>query len=132
MPSVICEEAAAKANEQIRARCAELGIPPAYAPQVSTNFLRRGPDLINTDRRRELRELAEERLEALTRTAKTEIDRNTLLDIEEQLILGGLESDEATATLAAMPTAEALMPALGLEDLGVKPGSPPRTRPHNC
>ena len=37
----------------------------------------------------------------------------------------GLESEDARAALAAMPTAEQLMPALSLDDLGVKTWQPP-------
>ena len=37
----------------------------------------------------------------------------------------GLESAEARAFLERMPTAEQLMPALGLDDLGVKTWQPP-------
>lgn len=48
-----------------------------------------------------------------------------LLRVEEQLILGGLDSDEAREFLASMPTVEQLMPALSLDDLGVVRWQPP-------
>jgi hypothetical protein len=114
----IANETAVKTNEQICARCSELGIPGQYAPMVEMAFHRRSPELSGAIRRGELRELAEERLKALTKTAKTKINR-AALDIEEQLIIGGLETDAARAVISEMPAVEALMPALGLEDLGV-------------
>jgi hypothetical protein len=48
-----------------------------------------------------------------------------LLETETALITGGLESGEARAFLEAMPTAEQLMPAIGLDDLGVVHWQPP-------
>jgi hypothetical protein len=42
------------------------------------------------------------------------------------LVAGSLESADARAVLEAMPTAEQLMPALSLGDLGVKTWQPPK------
>ena len=47
------------------------------------------------------------------------------LDVETELIAGGLESIEARSFAEAMPTPETLMPALTLDDLGVKHWRPP-------
>ena len=67
----IAEEAAAKANTQIQARCAELGIPPRYAPQLELGWRSRSGEFANRERRGELRKLAEARAAAVTKTAKT-------------------------------------------------------------
>jgi hypothetical protein len=118
------EQAARDANELIFARCAELGVPKKYAPTVSTYFLRRSPDFVDPARRAELRKLAQTKLKGLTATAKTMIDQKAL-DAETALIAGGLKSAEARAFLESIPTAEQLMPALTLDDIGVKHWQPP-------
>ena len=122
--TVIAEEAVEKANEVIVARCADLGIPAKYAPRVHLSWQARSSPFSDPKRRAEQRKLAESRLAALTATAKAEIDAKTL-EVETALITGGLESGEARAFLDAMPTAEQLMPALGLDDIGVKHWQPP-------
>lgn len=114
----IATAAAEKANAQIQARCAELGIPAQHAPGLQLSWHSRSPELQNNARRAELLKLAGARLQALTKAAKTQI-QSQALDAEEKLILGGLESPEAKALFAAMPTVEQIMPALSLEDLGV-------------
>jgi hypothetical protein len=121
----IAEEAAAKANDLIVAACADLGIPASQAPRLELGWRRRSSSLSDPSRRAELRKLAQTRLAALTRTAKTMIDGKAL-EAETALLVGGLETDEARELAAAMPTAEQLMPALGLDDLGVKGWQPPQ------
>jgi hypothetical protein len=120
----IAEEAAAKANTQIQLRCAEVGIPPKHAPQLHLNWAARSGEFVNRDRRGELRKLAEAKAAAVTKTAKTAI-RASALDIEERLVLGGLQTDEARDIIASMPTVADLMPALSLQDLGVTRWQPP-------
>jgi hypothetical protein len=115
---VVATEAVEKANAQIRAQCEAMGIPPQHAPSVSTHWIARSPSYSDRERRNELKELAKVRLDALAKEAKVQIQMHTL-NIEEQLILGGLESEQAREFLASMPTVEALMPKLGIEDLGV-------------
>jgi hypothetical protein len=122
--AALAEQYAAKANAQIQARCADLGIPSKHAPGLELGWRRRSGDFVDSKRRAELFKLAETRLAALTETAKTVINAN-LLRVEEQLILGGLDSDEAREFLASMPTVEQLMPALSLDDLGVVRWQPP-------
>lgn len=121
---VIAEEAAAKANELIAARCLDLGIPAKHAPRLELGWRGRSPEFGDSRRRGELRKLAEAKLAALTATAKTEIDAKAL-DIQEELIIPSLGSDEARAFVKKMPTAEQLMPSLSLDDLGVTHWQPP-------
>jgi hypothetical protein len=122
---MIAEEAALKANAQIAARCADLGIAPKDAPRLTLHWQARNPEYDNNGRRAELRKLAETRLAALTKTAKTAIQAGAL-EVEEQLIMGGLESTKAKAFLDSMPTVEQLMPSLRLDDLGVVRWQPPK------
>jgi len=120
----IAEEAARKANDVIQARCVDLGIPARHAPSVSIGWEARSRSFGSSKRRTELRKLAQSRLAALTATAKLEIDRQTL-ETETLLLAGGLQSGEAQAFLAAMPTVDRLMPSLSLDDLGVRHWQPP-------
>jgi hypothetical protein len=120
---VIAEEALAKANAQIQAQCADLGIPAKDAPELLLGWKARSPQYEDKARRAELRKLAETRLTALTKTAKTAI-QSAALATEEKLILGGLQSSEARESFASMPTVEQIMPPLSLEDLGVKRWQP--------
>lgn len=122
--TAIAEEAARKANELIVACCADLGIPAKHAPQLHLGWQGRSSEFLVPSRRAELRKLAQSKLTALTATARTIIDGKQL-ETETALIAGSLESDEARAFLAAMPTVEQLMPSLSLDDLGVKHWQPP-------
>jgi hypothetical protein len=123
--TTIAEEAVRKANDLIVARCADLGIPARHAPKVQISWSPRSSEFRDPDRRAELRKLAQAKLTALTATAKTMIDAK-LLETETALIVGGLDSSEARAFVETMPTAEQLMPALSLDDLGVKHWQPPQ------
>lgn len=120
----IAEEAMAKANDQIRARCMDLGIPAKDAPSLHTGFVRKPWDRFGPDEQAKMLKRAQAKLAALTETAKVMIDAKALT-VETALIAGGLESDEAKAVLEAMPTVEQLMPALTLDDVGVKHWHPP-------
>jgi hypothetical protein len=120
----IAEEAAAKANAAIQAACLDLGIPARHAPVLMTGWASRSRTLADPARRGELRKLAQTKLAALTKTAKTMIDAEAL-EQETALIAGGLETDDARAVLAALPTVEQLMPSLSLDDIGVKHWQPP-------
>ena len=119
----IAKEAADKANDLIRAQCLDLGIAAKYAPELTIGWQSRSGSFIDSARRGELRQLAESRLAALTQAAKTAIDRECLRT-ETELVRDGLESAEAVVFLDRMPTAEQLMPALSLDDLGVKRWQP--------
>jgi hypothetical protein len=121
---LIAEVVSGKANEQIAARCAEVGIPEKHAPRLELGWRSRSPHFENPQRRAELVKLAQTKLTALTATTKVIIDRK-LLETETALVADSLESEQALAFLAAMPTAEQLMPALTLDDLGVTHWQPP-------
>jgi DNA-binding CsgD family transcriptional regulator len=120
----IAEECAAKANAQIQARCADLGIPSRHAPGVTLGWRPRGSEFIDSRHRAELLKLAEKRADGLAKDAKAAL-HHAALDYEERLIIGGLASDEAKALADALPTVEQLMPKIGLQDIGVKRWQPP-------
>ena len=119
----IAEEYVAKANAEIRARCADLGIPPQHAPGIQVGWRARSGEFENRQRREELRKLAEQRASTMTKMAKTQIQER-VRGIEEKLILGGLESEEARELVASMPTPEQLMPPLSLDSIGVERWQP--------
>ena len=99
----------ADADERIADRCRQLGIPETFRPRLQLLWHSRGENAA-ANRRTELRAVAKTRIDADKKTATTEIERRSI-DIQEQLIAGGFETDEARAFLTSMPTADALMPA---------------------
>lgn len=74
-----------------------------------------GPNRENgsASRRAELRRVLDTRVTALEKQAITEIERRSL-QIQTELMAGGLDSDEARVFLESMPTAESLMPGLAI------------------
>lgn len=61
-------------------------------------------------RRGELRAVAKTRIDADARAAKVAIERSSV-EMQTELVAGGLESEAARAFLPSMPTTEALMAA---------------------
>jgi hypothetical protein len=116
---ILAEEALAKANSHIREQCASLGIPAADAPQLHSLWSSRSSRYALRSDRAELRKLAVTRLAALTKMAKAQISEQQL-DIETKLRAGALESADATAAFDAMKSVAEMLPALELDDLGVK------------
>jgi hypothetical protein len=119
----LAEQEVDKANTRIRAVLTELGVPERHQAKMAVRFIPRSLEYADRDRRTELRKLAVTRLAALTKMAKTAI-RERADQIEETLIIGGLDSDEAKAVVTQMPTVTELMPNLHLDDLGVKRWQP--------
>ncbi len=107
--------AVAAADEQVAARCRELGVPERFRPGLNIGWYTRGENAA-ASRRAELRRLAEARISAAGKQARTAIDKRTA-DVLTQLIAGGLESDQARAHLESIPTADQLMPAVNIAEL---------------
>jgi vacuolar-type H+-ATPase subunit H len=103
------------ANEQIAAECARLGIPGQFAPKLTMGWSDRGRNDAKEERA-EMRRVAMKTIEALERSAKTAIERRSL-ETQEKIMVGGLTTDDARLFLAAMPTAEALMPAISVDSV---------------
>jgi hypothetical protein len=102
----------AELKAKLDARCAELGIPAEFRPSAELYWFRRGENA-SKERRSELRMAVRTQAAASGKKAKLEIDRQSV-GLQEQLMAGGFESVEATQFLAALPSAEDLMPALQL------------------
>lgn len=103
-------------NERIREVCRERNIPEEFAPTAYPGFAGRGRGNADPQRRAELRKLAERQIDAAAREAAAQIDRAEA-DVQVELLTGALSTDAARAFLDSIPTPEALMPALRLEEL---------------
>lgn len=108
-------EAVAKADRHVAAACARLGIPENLRPSIRVSWSGRGDNAL-ASRRTELRRLAYARIDAAAESAKVAIRAN-LLDVETELIRGGLESAAAIAFVDAMPSVEQLMPVVDVASL---------------
>jgi hypothetical protein len=104
-----------EADAALAERCRLLGIPKEFRPRFTADFYRRG-ESASKERRAELRKVAQTRLAAMAKAARVAIETQAL-DGLTKLAAGALESAEATAFLAAMPTVEVLMPALDVKAL---------------
>jgi hypothetical protein len=105
-----------KAQEQIAARCRELGIPKDFAPEVDLTWHARGYANTLEKRRIELRTMAKAQIEAIERKAVTQIELSCL-EAQTQLAMAGLTSDAAKAFIASIPPIETLMPALSFAEI---------------
>ena len=102
----VIEEAEAK----IALRCAELGIPKECRPGLSFGWHGRGQNAFK-DRRNELRRVAESRIEAIERAARTQIERRSI-EMQEKIMSDALTSDAARDMLTQLPTIASLMPPI--------------------
>jgi hypothetical protein len=105
----------AAANDEIRRICIAEGVPETFAPRLSLRWLDRGENM-DPRRRGELRLAARARIAAMEATARAEIERRSVA-AQTALLAGGLTSDAARQALADMPTAEALLPEVSVEEL---------------
>lgn len=108
-------EAVAAVNQEIRRICVEEGVPESFAPSVRLEWYSRGENGFSP-RRGELRLAARARIAAMEATARAEIERRSVA-AQTTLLAGGLTSDAARQALSEMPTAEALMPEVSVEEL---------------
>jgi hypothetical protein len=109
------KQAVEDANRVVTARCRELGVPDEFAPGLNIAWYRRGQNAM-ADRRAELRKTAEARIGAQTKGAKATIEARSL-DVQTELLAGGLSTSAAHAFLAAMPTPAQLMPTISVKML---------------
>jgi hypothetical protein len=100
-----------KAQQKVKLRCRELGIPEQFAPSLDINWSVRGYGNAVEKRRTELRTMAKTEIEAMERKAITEIELSCL-NAQEKLAISGLTSDAALAFIEALPGVDTLMPAL--------------------
>lgn len=108
----------AEVQAKVRAKCEELGIPVDFRPGTGLYWFSQGRNA-DPQYRTEMRRLVRTQAEASARSARTEIDRQSVA-LQEQLMAGALESDAAREFLASLPTPEALMPALSIDALSIE------------
>jgi hypothetical protein len=109
------EDAVNKADAQIAKICREHGIPEEFRPSLHLNWYGRGENA-EKDRRAELRKVAQARIAATGKAAKTAIGAKEA-DLLTAVIRGGLTSNEARALLESLPSVEQLMPPIALHEL---------------
>lgn len=109
------EAAVREAQEKIATRCQDMGIPAEFAPQISFHWHGRGHNAI-AERRTELRRAAKSRIAAIEAEAITKIETLSL-EAQTAVIAQGLESEAAKAFLERMPSLEALMPPVEVQEI---------------
>jgi hypothetical protein len=107
-------KALAAADEVIKKRCKQLGIPMEYRPGVGISWLGRGQNAV-AQRQGELRRVAKTRIKQIAESAKHRIEAESA-NVQESILTTGL-GEEARAALAGMPTPEQLMPLLDVIEL---------------
>jgi hypothetical protein len=112
----IANAAVAKAQEQIKARCREIGIPDRFAPSISLEWRHRGYGNSVKNRREELRKMAQTAIEAQEQKAKVQIELSCL-DAQTKLATAGLTSDAASEFIEALPAIGDLMPRLSFAEV---------------
>jgi hypothetical protein len=112
-------------DRRFAAKFEALGVPDHLRASAHFVWANRGENASATSRT-ELRRKSFAEVAALAATARRIIEAR-LLDVETELIRGGLESGDAHAFLAAMPSAEELMPSLSIDgvDRGERRWEPP-------
>jgi hypothetical protein len=102
------DDAVKAADAEIAAICAERGIAERLRPSLKLSWWGRGENADKT-RRVELHEAACRQIDADRKAGHQRVDAWGA-ELQTSLIAGSLTSDDAKNFLAAMPTAEALLP----------------------
>ena len=95
--------------------CQLKGIPKECAPHSTFHWHERGRNAFKKERE-EMRRVAYTRIDEMEKAAKETIER-TSLEIQTELHASGLESSQAKAFLARMPSVDALMPSLEVAEV---------------
>ena len=114
----ITEEAEQRVQEwddQIAAICRDMGVPEEFRPSLNLSWYSRGENA-SSARRAELRKVGEARIAELETAGQAAIEVRSV-QIQRELVAGGLRSEEAKRLLASLPSAEELMPELSLGEL---------------
>ena len=115
----LAEKAVEDAQAVVADRCAELGIPKEFAPGLGCGWYGRGENAV-AKRRTELRKKADAEIDGIRRRARTKIEEWSL-QAQTQLVEQNLTSEAAKAFLDNMPSTEALMPSLDLQQMQTLP-----------
>ena len=113
-----CQEAVKAARDIIEARCKELGIPQAFAPQIDMSWHGRGENLL-ASRRAELRRVAKTEIEARRQAAVTQIERHAV-ELRTQILSQAMVTDEARIFLDTLAPITDAMRALDFKEIAKK------------
>ena len=111
----LAAQAAHKASETIARRCAELGIPQKFAPQLHVHWYERG-ESASASRRAELRKMATAQIAALEAKAITQIERDAV-ETQTAVVADGLTSTTARSILDRLPSVQSLMPPVDAHEV---------------
>ena len=100
-----------EANAELQRICEAEGIKEDYAPSFYSGLHGPSRERADKDRRAELRKVAQTRVKADAKAAKESIEAASGV-VQEQLLVGGLRSEEARALVETIPPVESLMPPL--------------------
>ena len=112
----IAGAAVSKAQEQVKARCREIGIPDRFAPSLNLVWANRGYDNILEKRKNELRKMAVTAIAAQEKKAHTQIELSCL-KAQTNLAVSGLTTDAARGFVEALPSVDDLMPRLSFAEV---------------
>jgi hypothetical protein len=119
----VWEKAALEADREVRKAqklvaegCRKLGIPERFAPSLDLRWHNRGYDNLIESRRKELRTMAQTRIEAIERKAIVEIELSCL-EAQTAIAVAGLTSAAAKGFIEHLPSVETLMPALSFAEV---------------
>jgi hypothetical protein len=102
------------ADSAIAEECERLGIPARFRPSLACQWYGRGENA-SKERRAELRKVAQTRIAANEKQARTEIDRISS-EVQIELLAHGM-SPTALALLEQMPKVDQQMPALQVQEV---------------
>jgi len=108
-------EVIASANEVIKRKCEELGIPAGFAPTLTLDWTGRGAQGVK-NRQAELRRVAKVKVEAMLKTTLTQIERQSL-DLRTHVVKASAISPQANAFLESLAPVEETMRALSIGEI---------------
>jgi hypothetical protein len=105
------------ANAEITQRCQELKIPKRFAPRLTMPYwVDSDAHYMTKSEKKDLRDAAKSRIEALRKVAITEITRRSI-EAQEKVIVPGLTSPLAQQLLTSIPSVTDLMPTLSIQSI---------------
>jgi hypothetical protein len=114
----LAEQDVQKAQTRVAARCAELGIPNRFAPELGVHWHSRGENAVKS-RRNGLRKVIQS-IEARAIVAIELASANA----QTEIATAGLTSAAAIAFIEQLPAVESLMPTLSIADMADEANPP--------
>jgi hypothetical protein len=108
--TTFAQQVVERANREVQRRCEEMCIPEHFRPRLGLTWMGRGENAVS-ERRAELRRVAQTRADADQRAAIQRIEESSL-EAQEQLLRDGLTTSAAREFIERLPTPEQLLPQL--------------------